>query len=56
MPEDVIVHRLNVIIVLIVAVLAVLLWPVFSQLLVYAVVLLFLAVAGAIGWSLAQSI
>ena len=56
MSEGAIVHRLNVIVVLVVAVLAVLLWPVLSEAVFLLGVALFLLVACGLVWSLAQSV
>lgn len=52
MADPAVVFRLNVIIVLLLAILAILLWPLLPSLLFYGILVLFVATAAAMVWAL----
>ncbi|MFP9190863.1 hypothetical protein [Natronosalvus vescus] len=56
MAEDAVLHRLNVIIVLLVAILAILLWPVLTPLILFANVVIVLLVGLGLSWALLQRV
>ncbi|MFP8955702.1 hypothetical protein ACLI4Y_03165 [Natrialbaceae archaeon A-CW3] len=56
MSEDAILHRLNVIIGLLVAILAILLWPVLTPLVLFANVAIVLLVGLGLSWALLQRV
>ncbi|AHG00119.1 hypothetical protein HALLA_16250 [Halostagnicola larsenii XH-48] len=56
MVEDAIVRRLNIVIVLLVAVLGILVWPLLPSLILLVGVGLFLVLGGALVWSLIRGL
>ncbi|AEH39038.1 hypothetical protein [Halopiger xanaduensis] len=53
--EDAIVHRLNLIIVLLLVVIAILVWPIVPRLLFFATVASFVCVAAALFWGITRA-